>query len=76
MFFVLSLILCLNFVWGTEVYFPYCFWVNFMCAKSCSVQVTENTHISSLHMVNKAMTGHLMSLLSITMKEVKFPVHL
>lgn len=42
----------------------------FACLELCFQQVTGNTHISSRHMVNKAMTGPLMSLHSIIMKEV------
>lgn len=43
---------------------------DFACVEMCSLQVTESTRISSLHMVSKAMTGPLMNPHSTTMKEV------
>lgn len=42
----------------------------FACVESCSLQVMGSTRINSLHMVSKAMTGPLMNLHSIIMKEV------
>ena len=42
----------------------------FACVESCSVQVMGNTHINSHHTVNKATRSRLMSLRSITMKQV------